>query len=101
MSWLYELGIRGTILVILGLLAAFDSINHSILLSWLHGLRIWGSILWWFSSFLWNWFQCLLVSKEKPSSKFLIYGVLQGFSLFPLFFNIYMEVICWFGSSVK
>lgn len=41
-----------TVLLLLNLLVAFDTVAHSILLDWLRGISIGGTILWWFCPYL-------------------------------------------------
>ncbi|KAF7240887.1 putative RNA-directed DNA polymerase from transposon BS [Varanus komodoensis] len=71
--------------------AAFDTINHGILLDRLAGLGVGGTALWWFRSCLNGRFQKVVLRDYGSAPWQLCHGVLQGSILSPLLFNIYMK----------
>lgn len=77
-------------LCMLDLSAAFDTIDHSILLERLStwfGIR--GSVLSWFTSYLIDRTQSVKVHEYSSSPSDLKYGVPQGSVLGPILFNMY------------
>ncbi len=79
------------VLVLLDLSAAFDTVDHNILLSHLeHWLGIKGTVLCWFESYLKSWYFSVSVGQFISSSASLLYGVPQRSILGPLIFNLYM-----------
>ena len=79
-----------TALVLLGLSATFDTIDHSTLLSC---LRIWfgvgGSVLKWFSSDLTDHYQSIKIGSTLSDVCKLLFGVPQGSVLGPLLLSLY------------
>ena len=78
-------------LVLLDLLAAFDTIDHKILLNRLknkYGIE--GTALRWFESYLQHRTQSVLVNDKQSAKKELKYGVPQGSKLGPVLFNAYI-----------
>ena len=79
-----------TALTLLDLSAAFDTINHPILLD---RLRDWfgieGVALKWIVSYLNGRCQTINIQGKLSVPKSLIYGLLQGFVLGPLLFILY------------
>jgi hypothetical protein len=70
---------RGVILVLLDLSAAFDTIDHKILLSRLHSqLGLSGTALSWFESYLADRVQSIFINGEQSQPSSLKYGVPQG-----------------------
>uniref|UniRef100_A0A8D0DWT2 Reverse transcriptase domain-containing protein n=1 Tax=Salvator merianae TaxID=96440 RepID=A0A8D0DWT2_SALMN len=82
-----------SILVLLDLSEAFNTIDHGILLRQLEGLGVGATVLWWFSSYLSGRLQSVLVGRQRSAPRPLICGVPQGSVLSPLLFNIYMKLL--------
>ena len=80
------------VLVLLDLSAAFDTIDHYILLYRLHHVfGIQGTALSWFRSYLTNRFQMVSIKGTLSDPVELCYGVLQGSVLGPILFILYMQ----------
>ncbi len=80
-----------SLLVLLDLSAAFDTINHNILLNRLENfVGISGSALAWFKSYLSDRHQFVAVNEEVSYRSQVQYGVPQGSVLGPLLFTLYM-----------
>ncbi len=80
-----------SLLVLLHLSAAFDTINHNILLNRLENfVGISGSALAWFKSYLSDRHQFVAVNEEVSHWSQVQYGVPQGSVLGPLLFTLYM-----------
>uniref|UniRef100_A0A8C5AU51 Reverse transcriptase domain-containing protein n=1 Tax=Gadus morhua TaxID=8049 RepID=A0A8C5AU51_GADMO len=79
-----------TILLLLDLSAAFDTVNHSILLSRLKPLGITDSALSWFNSYLSERFHYIAINNHKSHTTPVSHGVPQGSVLGPILFILYM-----------
>ncbi len=83
-----------SLLVLLDLSAAFDTIDHNILLNRLeNSVGISGSDLAWFKSYLSDRHQFVAVNEEVSYRSQVQYGVPQGSVLGPLFFTLYMLLL--------
>ena len=85
---------NGTALIMLDLSAAFDTIDHTILLHRLrHRYGISGSALKWIESYLTNRCQRVCLNDEYSHRFMLSTGVPQGSVLGPLLFSLYIQPI--------
>ena len=83
-----------TMLVLLDLSAAFDTIDHDILLQRLqnrYGVR--GSALKWFKSYISDRSQSVIINDKTSSRLPLKFGVPQGSKLGPILFNSYIAPV--------
>ena len=78
------------ILVLLDLSAAFDTVDHDILISRLkHCFGITGKALGWIQSYLSGRTQFVKIGRERSSSRNLFFGVPQGSVLGPTQYSMY------------
>ena len=79
-----------TVLVMLELSAAFDTIDHHILLHrFEHLFRITGLALQWITSYLGNRYQAVVIDGKRSAPVLLQYGVPQGSVLGPKMYTMY------------
>lgn len=82
----------GAILVLLDLSAAFDTIDHHLLLQLLEcQMGVSGTALAWFQSYLSSRKQCVCVEGTMSEERALNYGVPQGSVLGPILFTTYTQ----------
>ena len=81
-----------SVLVLLDLSAAFDTISHEILLHRLHIVFGFGdTVLSWFQSYLENRTQTVVLHGKHSTPASLRYGVPQGSVLGPILFILYIQ----------
>lgn len=81
---------KGVLLLLLDLSAAFDTVDHGLLLHTLeHTFRVTDQCLDWVASYLSNRQQTVAISGHHSSSRTLVCGVPQGSVLGPLLFTMY------------
>lgn len=78
------------LLILLDLSAAFDTIDHNVLLTRLQDLGIGGKVYDWFKSYIIGRKQAVLIDGVRSTLWDLLFGVPQGSVLGPILFLIYM-----------
>ena len=82
---------RGTFLILLDLSAAFDTVDHDLLLSFLeNNIGLTGSVLSLFQTYLSGRSQCVSINGVMSEFCHLAFGVSQGSVLGPLIFCTYL-----------
>ena len=88
---------QGTMLVLLDLSTAFDTIDHVLVLDWLSHINVRGTTHKWFSSSLENRYQSVNIQGISSKNQQLRFGVPQGYVLGPFLFTRYtvsISAIC-------
>ena len=84
----------GVVMLIIDLSAAFDTVDHRLLLNMLQfKYRITGSALAWLKSFLTGRLQRVKIGNSLSDPLLVLFGVAQGSILGPLLFNLYCSSI--------
>jgi hypothetical protein len=82
-----------TVLTLLDLSCAFDTVEHSILVQKLELLGIQGTAQQWFANYLMNRTQSVRIGDKLSAPKLVEFGVPQGSVLGPTLFSIYLAGI--------
>lgn len=80
---------KAVVLVLLDLSAAFDTVDHTLLLSQLASIGVAGTALEWFRSYLSNRTQTVCLGDAKSTPSGMPYGVPRGSVLGPVLFILY------------
>ena len=80
---------KASIMVLLDLSAAFDTVDHQLLLSDFSDCRVEGTALFLLESYLENREQCVAIGESRSEPTVLQYGVLQGSVPGPVLFTVY------------
>lgn len=77
------------LMAMLDLSAAFDTVDHDLLLATLSSIGIQGVALQWFQSYLNDRKQCVTIQASRSNAQPLRSGVPQGSVIGPILFNVY------------
>jgi hypothetical protein len=80
-------------LVLLDLSAAFDTVDHCVLINHLKQLGFDGSVLQFFMSYLSDRTQCVKIQNVSSTPSELVFGVPQGSVLGPILFSLYTSLL--------
>ena len=80
---------KGSLLVLLDLSTAFDTVDHQLLLGHFSDCGVEGTALSLLKSYLENREQCVPIGESRSEPKDLQYGVPQGSVLGPVLFTVY------------
>ena len=80
---------RGVVLVLLDLSAAFDTVDHTLLLACMKRVGVIDVAHQWFESYLSSRTQTVCLSQTKSDTLELLQGVPQGSVLGPVLFTLY------------
>ena len=86
---------KASILVLLDLSAAFDTVDHQLLLSDFSDCGVEGTALSLHESYLENREQCVAIGESRSEPTALQYGVLQGSVLGPILFTVYTGTLAF------
>ena len=93
---------KATVLLLLDLSAAFDTVDQTKLLNMLqHDIGICGTAYKWFESFIKGRTQRVKINDSYSESEELLYGLAQGSVLGPPLFNIYVRSLYPFIQSLN
>ena len=80
---------KGVLAVLLDMSAAFDTVNHSMLISQLRSISIQGTALEWLESYMSNRTQTVCIGGHNSQRTLIESGITQGSVLGPILFSIY------------
>ena len=86
---------KASILVLLDLSAAFDTVDHQLLLSDFSDCGVEGTALSLLESYLENREQCVAIGKSRSEPTTIQYGLLQGSVLGPVLFTVYTGTLAF------